>query len=44
LATLQIIDETSAPKRLTAGANASRRKQAEYEGYLKTVKKGRLAS
>lgn len=39
---MTVIDDASAPKRVTGGANASRRRQAEYDGYLKTVKKGQV--
>lgn len=42
MATLTVIDEGTAPKRLTPGTNSSRRRQAEFEGYLKTLKNGQV--
>ena len=42
MATLTVIDAESAPKRVTATPAALLRRQAEYEGYLKAVKKGQV--
>ena len=42
MATLTVIDESNAPAKPSAGAAASKKRQAEYEGYLKAVKNGQV--
>jgi hypothetical protein len=42
MATLTVIDEATAPKKPSAGAGANRRRQAEYDAYLKLVKTGKV--
>jgi hypothetical protein len=40
MATMTVIDEASAPKKPSPGASASLLRQAEYEGFVNSLKKG----
>ena len=42
MATLTVIDEATAPKKPSAGTGANRRRQAEYDAYLKVVTTGKV--
>ncbi len=42
MATLTVIDESNAPKKPSPGAAASALRQAQYDSYVKAVKKGQV--
>ena len=42
MATFTVVNEKDAPKPLKAAANSSKRRKAEYDSYLKALKKGQV--
>mgnify|MGYP000958547506 FL=1 len=42
MATFTVVKEKDAPKPMTATATTSKRRQAEYDAYLKALKKGQV--